>query len=125
MRRFVTMSLMRPTPAGSRWNQRAMPEAGVAHFRVSGILKLRSRPGLFICGEIVDGVVQEGMRIEWPIHGDAITTGLEVRQVEFVDYWPGVSGIALGVLFDEEEDENEQFLLRFLEVGMVVNISPA
>src|SRR5688500_10438444 len=102
-----------------------MPEAVAARFRVSGVLKLRSRPGLFICGELVDGTVREGMTIEWPIHGDAITTGLQVRQVEFVDYWPNASGLALGVRFDEEEEENEQFLRHFLEVGMVVNIWPA
>jgi hypothetical protein len=92
---------------------------------VSGVLQLRSRPGFFVCGEVVDGTVKEGMTIEWPIHGETITAELLVRQVEFVDYWPGVAGVALGVRFEEEEDENERFLRHFLEVGMIVNIWPS
>jgi hypothetical protein len=99
-----------------------MPDDVAARFRVSGVLKLRGRPGFFVCGEIIDGVVEEGMTLEWPIHGDAITEALLVRQVEFVDYWPGAAGIALGVRFDEEEAENEALLRQFLEVGMMVNI---
>jgi hypothetical protein len=101
-----------------------MSEKIAAHFRVGGVLKLRSRPGFFVCGEVVDGTVKEGMTIEWPIQGEAITAELVVRQVEFVDYWPGAAGVALGVRFDEEEEKNEQFLRHFLEVGMIVNIWP-
>jgi hypothetical protein len=96
-----------------------------AHFRVSGVLKLQSRPGVYVCGEIVDGEVKRGMEIAWPIHGDAITTSVPIREVEFIDYAPGVAGIALGVRFAEDEAENEQFLRDFLEVGMVVSVAAA
>jgi hypothetical protein len=72
-------------------------------FRVSGVLKLQSRSGVFVCGEIVDGGVKRGREIAWPIHGEAITTSVPIREVEFIDYAPGVAGVALGVRFDEDE----------------------
>jgi len=99
-----------------------MTETVACHFRISGILKLQSRPGVFVCGEVVDGIAKAGMTIVWPVHGDAITTGVPVREVEFVDFAPGVSGVALGLRFEDEEEQNEQFLRDFLEVGMLVSL---
>jgi hypothetical protein len=99
-----------------------MTESVACHFRISGILKLQSRPGVFVCGEVVDGTARAGMTIVWPVHGNAITTGVPVREVDFIDFAPGVSGVALGVRFEEEEEQNEQFLRDFLEVGMVVSL---
>jgi hypothetical protein len=99
-----------------------MSPPGEAHFRVSGLLKLQSRPGTFVCGEIVDGEVKRGMEILWPIHGDALTMPVAVRDVECIDYAPGASGIALGVGFDRNEIENEQLLRDLFEVGMIVTI---
>ena len=96
-----------------------------ARFRISGLLKLQSRPGVFVCGEVVDGDVKQGMEILWPLHGDALTMPVVVRDVEFIDYAPGVSGIALGVRFDKDEAEHEQLLRDLLEVGMVVTIQSA
>jgi hypothetical protein len=92
---------------------------------VSGLLKLQSQPGLYVCGEIVDGVVEQGMEILWPLHGDKLTFPVVVRNVEFVDYSPGVSGIALGVRFEEDAHEHEQLLRDLLEVGMVVTVRSA
>ena len=99
-----------------------MSRPGEAHFRVSGLLKLQSRTGAFVCGEVVDGEVKRGMEILWPIHGDALTMPVAVRDVEVIDYAPGASGIALGVGFDQDEVENEQLLRDLLEVGMIVTI---
>jgi hypothetical protein len=99
-----------------------MSESVVGHFRISGILKFQGRPGVFVCGEVVDGVAKAGTIIEWPIHGDSITTRVPVREVEFIDFAPGVSGVALSVRFEKEADEEEQFLRDFLEVGMVVKL---
>jgi hypothetical protein len=99
-----------------------MVDTIACHFRVSGILKFQGRPGVFVCGEMVDGTAKAGMIIAWPIHGDAITSGVPVREVEFIDFAPGVSGIALAIRFDDEEEENEQLLRDFLEVGMVVTL---
>jgi hypothetical protein len=93
-----------------------------ARFRVSGLLKLQSRPGIFVCGEIIDGAVKAGMEISWPIHGDALTMPLLIRAVEFVEYAPGISGVALAIRFDEDEAENEQLLRDFLEVGTEVAV---
>ena len=93
-----------------------------ARFRVSGLLKLQSRPGAFVCGEVVDGTVKPGMEIAWPLHGDALTMPVLVRWVEFIDYSPGVSGVALAIRFDEDEEENEQLLRDLLEVGMEVPV---
>jgi hypothetical protein len=83
-----------------------MAESAAAHFRISGILKLQSRPGVFVCGEVVDGTVKAGMIIVWPVHGDAITTGVPVREVQFVDFAPGVSGVALSVRFEDKNRTN-------------------
>ena len=93
-----------------------------AHFRVTGLLKLQSRPGTFVCGEVVDGVVMPGMEILWPLPGDGLTLPVVVRNVDVVDYAPEVSGIALDVRFDDEENEHEQLLRDLLEVGMVVTV---
>jgi hypothetical protein len=68
--------------------------------------------------------VKPGMEIAWPLHGDALTMPLMVRAVEFIDYAPGVSGIALAIQFDEDEAEQEQLLRDLLEVGMEVAIRP-
>jgi hypothetical protein len=95
-----------------------------ARFRVSGLLKLQGRPGAFVCGEILEGVVKAGMEIAWPLHGDALTMPVLVRAVEFIDYAPGVSGIALAIRFDDDEAEHEQLLRDLLEVGMEVVVSP-
>jgi hypothetical protein len=62
------------------------------------------------------------MAIEWPIHCENLTMSLVVREVEFVDYSPGVAGLALFVQFEDDEVENESFLRELLEVGMVVRI---
>ena len=99
-----------------------MVDTIACHFQVSGILKFQGRPGVFVCGEIVDGTAKAGMIIAWPIHGDAITSGVPVREVEVIDFAPGASGIALSVRFEDEEEENEQFLRDFLEVGMIVTL---
>jgi hypothetical protein len=45
-----------------------------------------------------------------------------IRDVEFIDYAPGVAGVALGVRFEQDEVEHEQLLRGLLEVGMVVTI---
>ncbi len=119
---------LRPAAEHHVVGQTAMLSPGEAHFRVSGLLKVQGRPGAFVCGEIVDGVVKRGMEILWPLHGDALTMPIAVRAVEFIDYSPGVAGVALGVRFDQDEAESEQLLRDLLEVGMVVtvrNASPA
>jgi hypothetical protein len=102
-----------------------MKRTVAAQFRISGVLKLRSRPGMFVCGEIVEGAVEAGMGLVWPIHGENIAELLRIHEVEHVDFWPAASGMALLVRFDEEPEENEDFLRQFLEVGMVVNILEA
>jgi hypothetical protein len=102
-----------------------MEPATEARFRVSGLLKLQSRPGAFVCGEIIEGTVKPGMEIAWPLHGDGLTMPLLVRAVEFIDYTPGVSGIALAIRFDEDEAEHEQLLRDLLEEGMEVAVRPA
>jgi hypothetical protein len=51
-----------------------MSESVAAQFRASGILKLQSRPGIFVCGELIVGAVRPGMVIEWPTHAENITT---------------------------------------------------
>jgi hypothetical protein len=95
-----------------------------ARFRVSGLLKLQSRPGIFVCGEIVQGTVKAGMEIIWPLHGEALTMAVPVCGVEFIDYAPGVSGIGLEVRFDDEDAENEQLLRDIVEVGIEVAVRP-
>ena len=87
-----------------------MEAAKDARFRVSGLLKVRNRPGTFVCGEIIEGSVKPGMEIAWPLHGDALTMPLLVRSVEFIDYAPRISGIALAIRFDDDEAEHEQLL---------------
>ena len=93
-----------------------------ARFRVSGLLKLQSRPGAFVCGEVIEGTVKPGMEIAWPLHGDALTMPLRVSAVEFIDYSPGVSGVALAIQFDQDEAEQVQLLRDVLEVGMEVAV---
>ena len=75
-----------------------------------------------MCGEIVDGEVKRGMEIQWPLHGEVLTMPIAVREIEFIDYAPGTSGIALGVRFDDDEAKSEQLIRDLLEVGMIVTI---
>jgi len=96
-----------------------------ARFRISGLLKLGRRPGAYVCGEIVEGTVMPGMEIVWPLHGEALTMAVPIRGVEFLDYSPDVSGLALEVRFDDDEAENEQLLRDLIEVGMEVAVRPA
>jgi hypothetical protein len=93
-----------------------------ARFQVSAMLKLRSRPGVFVCGEVIEGAVRSDMTINWPIHGDAVGIAVPIRAVEFIDYSPGIAGVALSVRFEEDEEENEQLLRKFLEVGMIISV---
>jgi hypothetical protein len=98
---------------------------GDARFRIRGLLKLQSRPGAFVCGEIVEGTVKPGMEIVWPLHGEGLTMVIPVRAVEFVDYSPGVSAVALQISFEDDETESEQLLRDMIEVGMEVAVRPA
>ena len=77
---------------------------------------------MIVCGEIVEGTVKPGMEMIWPLHGDALTVAVPVHAVEHIDYAPGVSGIGLEVLFDEEESESEQFLRDMVDVGLEIAV---
>lgn len=79
-------------------------------FRVSGILKLRSRRGVYACGENISGSLSARMVVVWPVHGRALTMDVPIRGVKFVDYSPGVAAVALAVQFDKSEFEHEQLL---------------
>ncbi len=80
---------------------------------------------MFVCGEIVEGAIEAGMGIVWPIHGEKITDLLRIHEVEHVDFWPVASGLALLVRFDVDPTETEDVFRQFLEVGMVVEILDA
>jgi len=114
--------LMRPLLNGGTLAWRVMAESVAAQFSVTGILKLRSRRGIFVCGEVLSGIVTAGVKLEWPIHRGNTGTALLVREVEYVDYGPGVACVALVVQFDEDAVQKEQSLRESLEVGMVVRV---
>jgi hypothetical protein len=95
-----------------------------ARFRMNRLLKLPQREGVFVCGDVLEGVVAEGMVIDWPIHGDALMMTVAVGTVDYLDLnlAAGKAEVALGVRFLDETDDEEEFLRHFLEPGMVVTV---
>jgi hypothetical protein len=95
-----------------------------ARFRVSRILKLSSREGIYLCGDAVDGTIRVGMNVLWPLHGDAVTMPACVRAIECldVDRSAGKAEVALAIRFDEDAAGMEQLFRDLLEPGMVVDV---
>jgi hypothetical protein len=95
--------------------------AAAARFRVRGLLSLGVRS--FVCGDIVEGTIEPGMNLFWPVHGEDITIDLVVRSVDPVEYPGGVPCVALGVTFaPDEQVDSERMLRELCEDGMIVSV---
>ena len=71
----------------------------MATFRVNRVLRLRGRPGVFLCGEVLSGVVKTGMVLHWPAPGSALTSPITVLSIDHLDLdrQAGVAETALGI----------------------------
>jgi hypothetical protein len=56
-----------------------------ARFRVNRILKLQTREGIYLCGDVVDGTIRAGMSVLWPLHGETVTIPARIRAIEYLD----------------------------------------
>lgn len=91
----------------------------MATFLVQSKLRLRSRPGFYLLGEVVSGTVQAGMVANILLDGGAYTPA-PIVGVEFVDFSDGKSLTALHIRCAANEDE--RFLEELSPLGETVEI---
>jgi hypothetical protein len=76
----------------------------MATFIVQSKLRLRSRPGFYLLGEIASGTVRAGMVANIWLDGGAYTPA-PIVGIEFVDFSDGKSLTALHIKCANEDDE--------------------
>ena len=97
---------------------------GAARFRVNRILRLSGRSGIFVCGDVLEGIVAAGMTIRWPLRAPVSVAYAPIASIDYldVDRAGGKAESALRVRFEGDAEEMEKRLEDSFEVGMVVDV---